>query len=194
MEDHVFTRSAIHDVCNAVLRDDECSRIHTLNHLQPLKLLSFVQLFRWLAYGILKFNHVLLPGNNRQALLLRGLFGSTSLVLYFITLQGHAACHGGDLAISVADLYRHHGNVHGERARAQSAVVLCRGLLRCVDGAGLRQPRGAVVPVSRTGSAIAAGLANMIRQLKQTEHPLIITFYFRWFPAYHVIADDRRRL
>ena len=62
--------------------------VKLLGHLPAIEiafLRSVVSLT--LAYAIVKVNGIHLPGNNRRALLLRGLFGSSSLVLYFITLQ-----------------------------------------------------------------------------------------------------------
>ncbi len=155
--------------------------VKTLNHLPAIEiafLRSVVSLA--LAYGILKFNHVPLPGNNRQALLLRGLFGSTSLVLYFITLQHMPLATAVTLQYlspiftAIMGMYM----VNERVLKAQwffFAVAFCGVLM--VQGFDNRvEPLYLFLGL---GSAIAAGLAyNMIRQLKQTEHPLIITFYF----------------
>src|SRR5437870_3234673 len=62
--------------------------VKLLGHIPAIEiafLRSVVSLI--LAFGIIRYHGIPLPGNNRQALLLRGLLGSSSLVLYFITLQ-----------------------------------------------------------------------------------------------------------
>src|SRR5262245_53747058 len=59
-----------------------------LDHLPAVEvalLRSLVSLL--IALGFVRYNRIRLPGRNIKGLILRGLFGSTSLVLYFITLH-----------------------------------------------------------------------------------------------------------
>ena len=133
-----------------------------------------------LAFGIVKFNRIHLPGNNRQALLLRGLFGSSSLVLYFITLQHMPLAS----AVTLQYLSPIFTAVMGifmvkEGVKPWQWVFFGISFLGVLMVQGFDNRIEPLYLFLGIGSALFAGLAyNMIRQLKQTEHPLVITFYF----------------
>jgi len=152
-----------------------------LGHLPSVEiafLRSFVSLV--LAFGILRFYRVPLPGNNRNALLLRGLFGSTSLILYFITL------HHMPLATAVTIQYMSpiFTAIMGiymvkEPVKPWQWLFFLIAFLGVLMIQGFDSRVEPLYMLLGVGSALAAGLAyNTIRQLKKTEHPLIITFYF----------------
>lgn len=152
-----------------------------LNHLPALEiafLRSVVSLV--LAYGIVRYNHLPLPGNNRKALLLRGLFGSSSLVLYFITLQHMPLAS----AVTIQYLSPIFTSIMGifmvkEPVKPWQWVFFGISFLGVLMIQGFDNRIETPYLLLGTGSALCAGLAyNMIRQLKQSEHPLIITFYF----------------
>jgi drug/metabolite transporter (DMT)-like permease len=155
--------------------------VKVLGHLPAVEialLRSIVSLA--LAFGIVRYNRVSLPGNNRKALLLRGLFGSTSLVLYFITLQ-HMPLASAVTIQYMSPIFTAIMGIFMVREPVKpwqwvffgisfAGVLLIQGFDNRIE------PQYVLLGI---GSALAAGLAyNTIRQLKQTEHPLVITFYF----------------
>ena len=133
-----------------------------------------------MAFGIIRFHRIPLPGNNRKALLLRGLFGSSSLVLFFITLQHMPLAS----AVTVQYLSPIFTAIMGI-TMVKEGVKPLQWLFFLISFSGVVMVQGfdnRIEPVFLLvgiGSAFFAGLAyNTIRQLKQTEHPLVITFYF----------------
>ncbi len=133
-----------------------------------------------IAYGIVRYYRLPLPGKNSRALLLRGFFGSSSLVLYFITLQHMPLASAVTLQYlspiftAIMGIYLVREPVKPLQwlffAIAFVGVLMVQGFDNRIDSLYL---------VLGIGAAFFAGLAyNMIRQLKLTEHPLIITFYF----------------
>lgn len=155
--------------------------VKLLGHLPAIEiafLRSVVSLI--LAYGIVRFNRIPLPGNNRKALFLRGLFGSSSLVLYFITLQHMPLAS----AVTLQYLSPIFTAIMGifivkEEVKPWQWVFFGISLLGVLLVQGFDNRIAPLYLILGIGSALFAGLAyNMIRQLKQTEHPLVITFYF----------------
>ena len=152
-----------------------------LNHLPAVEialLRSVVSLV--VAFGIVRYYRIPLPGNNRKALLLRGLFGSTALVLYFITLQQMPLAS----AVTLQYLSPIFTSIMGiflvkESVKPWQWVFfgVSFGGVLMVQGFDNRiEPLYLLLGIA---SALFSGLAyNMIRQLKLTEHPLVITFYF----------------
>lgn len=155
--------------------------VKSLGHLPAIEialLRSGVSLI--IAYGIVRYYRLPLPGKNSKALLLRGFFGSSSLVLYFITLQHMPLASAVTLQYlspiftAIMGIYLVREPVKPMQwlffAMAFVGVLMVQGFDHRIEplylGLGI-------------GAAFFAGLAyNMIRQLKLTEHPLIITFYF----------------
>lgn len=133
-----------------------------------------------LAFGIVRYNQIPLPGNNRRALVLRGLFGSSSLILYFITLQHMPLA----TAVTIQYLSPIFTAIMGifmvrENVRPWQWVFFGISFLGVVMVQGFDSRVELVYLFLGIGSALFAGLAyNTIRQLKLTEHPLVIVFYF----------------
>lgn len=139
---------------------------------------SVVSLFA--AYVLLRYHRIPLPGNNTRSLFLRGLFGSGSLVLYFITLQ-HLPLASAVTLQYLSPIFTAILGIYLVREPVKPLqwwffALSFAGIL-IVQGFDSRiEP---VYLLLGIGSAVFAGLAyNTIRQLKLTEHPLIITFYF----------------
>lgn len=132
------------------------------------------------ALALVKVNEVPLPGNNKKALLLRGLFGSSSLVLYFITLQHMPLA----TAVTLQYLSPIFTAIMGiwmvrEPVRPLQWLFFAISFLGVMMVQGFDRRIEPMYVLLGVGSSLFAGLAyNTIRQLKQTEHPLIITFYF----------------
>lgn len=152
-----------------------------LGHLPAIEialLRSLVSLV--IAYGFVRFNSIPLPGNNSKALLLRGFFGSSSLVLYFITLQHMPLASAVTLQYlspvftAIMGIY-----IVREPVKPWQWVFFALSFAGVLMVQGFDNRIEPLYLLLGIGSAFFAGLAyNMIRQLKLTEHPLVITFYF----------------
>ncbi len=133
-----------------------------------------------IAYGFLRFSGISLRGRNTPALLLRGFFGSSSLVLYFITLQHMPLA----TAVTLQYLSPIFTAIMGifivrEPVKPLQWVFFLLSFVGVLMVQGFDSRIESQYALLGIGSAFFAGLAyNMIRQLKQSEHPLVITFYF----------------
>ncbi len=155
--------------------------VKSLGHLPAIEialLRSGVSLV--IAFGIVRYYHIPLTGRNSRSLLLRGFFGSLSLVLYFITLQ-HMPLASAVTLQYLSPVFTAIMGIFIVREPVKPLQWVFFGVsfagVLMVQGFDNRiEPAFLVVGI---GSALFAGLAyNMIRQLKLTEHPLVITFYF----------------
>jgi drug/metabolite transporter (DMT)-like permease len=133
-----------------------------------------------LAYAVLRYARVSLPGNNIRALLLRGLYGSSSLILYFVTLQHMPLAS----AVTLQFLSPIFTTILGIFLVKES-VKPWQWLFFLMAFAGVLIIQGFdarvtwLYVVMGIGSAVFAALAyNTIRMLKESEHPLVIVFYF----------------
>jgi len=133
-----------------------------------------------IAFSIVRYYKIPLPGRNSKALLLRGFFGSSSLVLYFITLQ-HMPLASAVTLQYLSPIFTAIMGIYLVR----EPVKPLQWLFFAISFAGVLMVQGFDSRVEPfyvwmgVGAALCAGLAyNMIRQLKLTEHPLVITFYF----------------
>lgn len=155
--------------------------VKTLSHLPATEialLRSVVSLFA--AYALLRHHQIPLPGNNTRSLFLRGLFGSGSLVLYFITLQ-HMPLASAVTVQYLSPIFTAIMGIYMVREPVKSLqwVFFALSFAGILIVQGFDSRVEPVYLLLGIGSALFAGLAyNTIRQLKLTEHPLIITFYF----------------
>jgi len=119
-------------------------------------------------------------GNNKVALILRGIFGMTSLTAFFITLQRMPLASAVTIQyLSPIFTIIFAGFILNEKARpvqylffllAFAGVVLVRGFDNRIATGDL---------LLGLTSAVFSGLAyNMIRKSRNTEHPLVVVFYF----------------
>jgi drug/metabolite transporter (DMT)-like permease len=155
--------------------------VKSLGHLPAVEI-AFIRsaVSLMLSLGLIRAAGIALPGKNVKGLLLRGFFGAFSLILFFITLQHMPLA----TAVTIQYLSPIFASLMAmialkERvlplqwlffAIAFTGVVVVQGF----DGGGLWLYLGVAV-----ASALFAGLAyTMIRQLKDSEHPLLIIFYF----------------
>ncbi|MBL7851453.1 MAG: DMT family transporter [Cyclobacteriaceae bacterium] len=155
--------------------------VKSLGHLPAIEialLRSGVSLV--IAFGIVRYYRIPLPGNNSPALLLRGFFGSLSLVLYFVTLQ-HMPLASAVTLQYLSPVFTAIMGIFIVREPVKPLqwlffAISFTGVLMVQGFDNRIEPGYMLVGI---GSAFFAGLAyNMIRQLKLTEHPLVITFYF----------------
>lgn len=152
--------------------------LHHLPAIEIALLRSAVSLI--IAYTFVRLNRISLTGRNNKALLLRGFFGSSSLVLYFVTLQ-HMPLASAVTLQYVSPILAAIMGIFLLREPVKPLQWLFFG----VSFAGVLMVQGfdsRIEPfylLLGIGSAFFAALAyNMIRQLKETEHPLVITFFF----------------
>lgn len=133
-----------------------------------------------LAWVFVKAQGVPLPGNNRTGLLLRGLFGSVSLILYFISLQ-HLPLASAVTVQYLSPIFTAILGIYIVKEPVRPVqwlyfAISFAGVI-IVQGFDDRSPLFYVLLCA--GSAMFAALSyNSIRQLKLSEHPLVITFYF----------------
>lgn len=119
-------------------------------------------------------------GNNKANLITRGIVGSISLILFFYTLQRIPLASAvtmqylSPIFTTILGIFILKEKVRPIQflyfAMAFSGVLIIQGFDPRVDA--LSAGMGLI-------SALAAGIAyNMIRKLKNAEHPLVIVFYF----------------
>lgn len=150
-------------------------------HIPAVEVVLFRSLISFvLSFVFLRAQHVSVWGNNKKILLSRGASGAFALILYFYTLQKMPLAS----AVTIQFLTPIFTSILGiivvkERVRplqwlffliAFAGVLVIRGFDPRIT------PRLMVIGVV---AAVFAGLAyNFIRKLKQSEHPLVIVFYF----------------
>jgi drug/metabolite transporter (DMT)-like permease len=152
-----------------------------LSHLPAVEIAFFRSMGSLsMAYSIIRYSKVSLPGNNIRRLLLRGFFGSSSLILYFITLHEMPLAS----AVTIQFLSPIFTAILGiflvkERVRSLQwfFFAMAFGGVLIIQGFDSRVTWGYLL--LGIGSAIFSALAyNTIRMLKESEHPLVIVFYF----------------
>jgi drug/metabolite transporter (DMT)-like permease len=121
-----------------------------------------------------------LLGNNRSVLFIRGITGTFALVAYFITLQ-HIPLAGAVTIHYMAPIFT---TIFGI-AIVKEKVDPWQYLFFFLSFAGIIIVQGVDTRITLDYAiigiigAVFTGLAyNMIRKLKNTEHPLVIIFYF----------------
>lgn len=98
-----------------------------------------------------------LVGENHLMLLLRGLFGTTALFCFFLTLQQMPLASADD-TVPVADIYYADRDLRPERKRQGGAMDLLRSCIRRRRGdRAVRQPHFAVLSCNRHPVGILLG-------------------------------------
>lgn len=150
-------------------------------HIPAIEIVWFRSVFSLVfTFFILRQKSIPVFGNRKGSLVIRGIVGSISLILFFYTLQRIPLAS----AVTMQYLSPIFTTILGifilkERVRpiqfmyfamAFSGVLIIQGFDPRVDGLS------ALMGVT---SGLAAGVAyNMIRKLKTSEHSLVIVFYF----------------
>ncbi len=152
-----------------------------LPHIPAIEIILFRSVFSFIfSYILLKQQRVPVMGNNKKLLILRGVVGSIGLITFFYTLQNIPLASAvtiqylGPVFTSILGIFIVRERVLPVQflyfAVAFSGVLMIEGFDSRIDpvflGIGIT-------------SALFSGLAyNVIRKLKNTEHPLVIVFYF----------------
>lgn len=133
-----------------------------------------------LSLAVLKRAGVHPLGNNRKFLVLRGVFGVIALSLFFFTLQA--------LPIATAVVLQYLSPIF----TAVFAIWILREPMKPVQWLffalsfsgiivikGLNEDVEMIYLIAGIVSSVFAGLAyNMIRKVKNTDHPVVVVFYF----------------
>lgn len=152
-----------------------------LPNIPAIEIILFRSLFSFFfSYIILKKKGVSVLGNNKKLLVLRGVVGSVGLITFFYTLQHIPLASAvtiqylGPIFTSIMGIF-----IVKERVRliqffyfgiAFAGVLMIEGFDSRID------PLFLAIGIT---SAFFSGLAyNVIRKLKNSEHPLVIVFYF----------------
>lgn len=152
-----------------------------LPHLPPTEIVFFRAFFSvLLSYAWLRAAGVRPWGRNKPMLILRGVFGTCALLLYFYTLQHMPLASAVTLnylapvftvLVSWALLREKPLWYHWVLLLAAfSGVVLVRGFDPRVTG---------VEAAAGVGAAFFAAIAySLVRKLRDEDHPLVVVFYF----------------
>ncbi|MFC4871722.1 DMT family transporter [Negadavirga shengliensis] len=152
-----------------------------LPHIPAIEIILFRSVFSFFfSYLILKKQKIPVLGNNKKLLIIRGVVGSVGLITFFYTLQKIPLAS----AVTIQYLAPIFTSVLGifivkERVKAIQFfyfAIAFAGVL-VIEGFDPRiEPVYLLIGIV---SALFSGLAyNVIRKLKNTEHPLVIVFYF----------------
>ena len=150
-------------------------------HIPAIEIILFRSIFSLIfSYLVLKKQGIFVFGNNKKLLIIRGVVGSIGLITFFYTLQKIPLAS----AVTMQYLSPIFTSILGifllkERVRP------IQFLFFAISFAGVMVLQGfdSRVNLFYAGigiiSALFSGLAyNVIRKLKNTEHPLVIIFYF----------------
>ncbi|MDF2159284.1 DMT family transporter [Algoriphagus sp. CAU 1675] len=150
-------------------------------HIPAIEIILFRSIFSLIfSYLVLKKQKVPVFGNNKKLLITRGIVGSIGLITFFYTLQKIPLAS----AVTIQYLSPIFTTILGiflVKERVKPIQFLFFG----ISFAGVLVLQGFDTRVNLLYgsigliSALFSGLAyNVIRKLKNTEHPLVIIFYF----------------
>lgn len=139
---------------------------------------SIVSFF--MSYVILRSNKIPVWGNNKKWLIIRGLAGSAGLLFFFATIKLMPL--GSAIAIQyMSPIFTSLLGIYFVKEKVKPLQWLFFGMafLGVIAIQGF-DPRVAGLHVMLgVAGALAAGMAyNSIRKLKDSDHPLVIIFYF----------------
>lgn len=152
-----------------------------LPHIPAVEIVFFRSLFSLVAsLWILKKSQVPVFGNNKKLLVMRGVSGSLGLIFFFYTLQNIPLASAVTLQY-LSPIFTALMGIFLVKEKLKPIqylyfAIAFAGVL-VIEGFDPRiSPAFMLIGV---GSAFFAGLAyNIIRKLRNTEHPLVIVFYF----------------
>ncbi|WP_339879410.1 DMT family transporter [uncultured Algoriphagus sp.] len=150
-------------------------------HIPAIEIIVFRSIFSLIfSYLVLKKQKVNVFGNNKKWLIIRGVVGSIGLISFFYTLQNIPLAS----AVTIQYLSPIFTTLFGVYLLKEKVKPI-QFLFFAISFAGVLLIQGVDARVDMFWgtvgivSAIFSGLAyNVIRKLKNTEHPLVIIFYF----------------
>lgn len=155
--------------------------IKQISHLPATEVIVFRSIISLIiSWVVLYREKVPLLGNNRKVLLLRGVFGGISLLMYFTTIQqiplasAQTLQYLSPIFTAVFAIF-----IVKEKLSPLQLAFLLLSLLGVFLIQGFDSRVSIFYAVLGIVAAAFAGLAyNCIRKLKTTEHPMVIIFYF----------------
>ncbi len=152
-----------------------------VGHIPAVEVIFFRSIISLIMSGVaLRSQKVYLFGNNKKVLILRGIAGSLGLILFFTTIQRIPLAS----AVTLMFLSPIFTAVLGIWI-VKEPVKWLQWVFFIISFAGIMMIQGFDTRVSPLmalvgiGAAFFSGVAyNMIRKLKNSEHPLVIVFYF----------------
>lgn len=152
-----------------------------LKHINSFEIVFFRSLFTLVvSYYFIKRSNISLFGNNKLLLILRGVFGSAGLLLFFFTVQ--------KMPLASAVTIQYTSPIFTAIFAMfilKEKMKLIQWLFFVVSFSGVLMIKGfdervdLVLLVAGVGSAFFSGLAyNIVRKLKDFDHPLTVIFYF----------------
>ncbi|MGB1247865.1 MAG: DMT family transporter [Chitinophagales bacterium] len=152
-----------------------------LKHIPSIEIVFFRALVTLIiSFIMIKRANMSLMGKNKPILFLRGLFGVIALSMYFYTLQ--AMPFGS--AVTIQQLSPIFATIIAVFILKEK-VLKPQWLFFLISFAGVALIKGFDTRVSlpllllSLGAAFFSALAyNMVRKLKDTDHPLVVVFYF----------------
>lgn len=152
-----------------------------VSHIPAIEIVFFRSLFSLVAsFLILKKNHVPVFGNNKKLLVMRGISGSLGLIFFFYTLQNIPLASAVTLQY-LSPLFTALMGIFlvKEKLKPMQYVYFAIAFAGVLVIQGFDPRISPAFMLVGLGSAFFAGLAyNIIRKLRNTEHPLVIVFYF----------------
>ncbi|WP_373497693.1 DMT family transporter [Aquiflexum sp.] len=155
--------------------------VKLIPHIPAIEIILFRSVFSLvLTYILLKRENLPVFGNNKKLLVLRGVAGSIGLIAFFYTLQNIPLAS----AVTLNYLAPIFTTILGifivkEKVRARQFLYFGVSFLGVLIIEGF-DPRISVFDLSiALIASLGMGVAyNIIRKLSNTEHPLVIMFYF----------------
>jgi drug/metabolite transporter (DMT)-like permease len=160
--------------------------VKKLAHLPPMELVFFrCSVASLIGFTLLKNQHVSWVGSNRKLLFMRGFFGTVALYTFFLTLQNMPM--GTAVAIQyLSPIFTTIFAVYILREK----VIPIQWLFFLVSFVGVAiikefdyRISGAMLAVGLLSSVFSGLAYNMVRSLKQKEHPLVVVLHFQLFGA-----------
>lgn len=150
-------------------------------HIPAIEIILFRSIFSLVfSYLFLKRKHIPVFGNNKKVLVLRGIVGSIGLITFFYTLQNIPLAS----AVTIQYLSPIFTTILGiflvkERVKPLQFLFFGISFAGVIVVQGFDPRVNLLWGTVGLASALFSGLAyNIIRKLKNTEHPLVIIFYF----------------
>lgn len=152
-----------------------------LPHLPAHELILFRSIISLvLSLGFLVPNRINPLGNNRRLLLMRGFFGMMALSLFFLTLQELPLASAvtiqylSPIFTSIIAIF-----ILGERMRGRQWLFIAIAFAGVVVLKGFDERVSTLYLLLGIASSLFAGAAyNCVRLLKDSDHPVVVVFYF----------------
>lgn len=155
--------------------------VKLIPHIPAIEIILFRSVFSLvLTYILLKKENIPVLGSNKKLLIIRGVAGSVGLMAFFYTLQNIPLASAVTLNY-LAPVFTTILGIFIVKEKVQARQFLYFGIsfLGVIVIEGF-DPRISTFDLSiALIASLAMGVAyNVIRKLKNTEHPLVIMFYF----------------